>query len=178
MVVLTTFSRSIPCLYCPVRLRGEQRHLLHRQEAHALMDFGCRSCAFTTPFAEQLARHLVLAHQVEDAAALSGGDGIAALAARGLARLPADLRCLRCRLCASEGRGDRILAAQDRVALRSHVERSHGGLRIGLRALKYECRICSGEFARTEEFLAHPCCEANGQNRFAGPRMKPRPTNK
>ncbi len=153
--------RSTPCLYCNERFRTEPQHLMHRQSRHTMLDFGCGKCNFQSPFADQLASHLVLAHQITDAKR----EDMVALSNRGLARLPADLRSLRCRLCLTHGRR-RFLLGQDRVALRSHVERGHDGLRIGLKALKYECRICGEEFPQTEEFLRHPCCEANGQSRI------------
>ena len=163
-------SRSTPCLYCPEWIRGEHVHLSHRQTEHRRLDFGCGGCGFSTPFLDQLLRHLAMAHSLPAATSESEKrEAVSALAARGLARLPADLRALRCRLCPVERRREvpeRQFLAQDRVRLRSHVERSHGGLRIGMGALRYECRVCKEEFPHTEAFLAHPCCELNGQNRY------------
>ncbi len=176
----TSFSKSsTPCLYCAERLRGESAHLEHRGEHHPGLDFGCGACPFASPGAGQVARHLALAHGFDgvvkaDMVALAGvtkrkhpvGTKLMQMfvcvtfEGRHLARLASDLRGLRCRLCS------RLFLCQDRVDLRSHVQRCHGDDRVALHALRYECRICEAEFGRTEEFLAHTCCQANGQSRY------------
>jgi hypothetical protein len=131
--------------------RGQEER--HRRQCHAGLDFRCGQCPAARPDAAGVAEHARLAHS-------HGQFNVVKLAEMRppAILLPEDLRSLQCRLCGL------VMLAQDRVDMRSHVKHSHG-IHVALRAIRYECRLCSQDFCDTVSFLSHPCCKLNRQNK-------------
>ena len=127
---------------------------------HGEMLFGCRVCPFNADLMDDVRAHARVQHSYNLDGVADPSAIIAAIS------LPRDLRALRCRLCRDFGKATpRVFLAQDRAVLCSHVRRAHS-IKIDVVELKYFCRLCAQEFAHTEAFLKHSCCDLNGQNKL------------
>lgn len=154
-------SRKKPCIYCtltlPLQSLSGHRTLMHRE-----MTFGCRMCPFNADFFDDMQAHARLEHSYNLDGVADPSKIIAAIS------LPRDLRALSCRLCkhcSGFGKAHRDFLAQDRAVLSSHLRRAHL-IEIDVVELKYFCRLCAEEFAHTEAFLMHACCDLNGQSKI------------
>lgn len=151
----TSTTKTTHCAYCNERMTPRSVSF-HVEQHHVLQQFRCCLCQLGFDRFPDIMDHFARHH-----GRLSGSK-LTQLVTQQRLILPQDLRSLRCRLCREV---DRWFWAQDRVALKNHLARSHE-IHVHVSELPYSCRVCGHEFRETESVLRHPCCALNGQNRY------------
>lgn len=152
------YERKFTCVYCE-RILPEDLHHRHRFEKHFDLQFKCPTCVETVStlqmghyaFLSQLKSHLVKYHSMSNALEKTNEELVEA----GSIIVPSDLRSISCRLCDA---GQKVLLAQDRLAMSAHIKHRHE-LNIPRHVLKYQCRVCEGDFASSEQLIKneHAC---------------------